>query len=105
MRRVLADEVLGQLLYGRPGALGLALQGRLAPAIEAVVGGDLDQAHARSRVELLDLGDFHSNPFSRRDRRSLSFARIITHQCAKEFTHPWRAGWIDVSSEVGLLGK
>ena len=65
-QRVLADQVLGELLHGSPGALGLALQRGLAPADDAVVGGDLDQAHAKAREELLDSRYFHGGSFERR---------------------------------------
>ena len=60
-QRVLADEVLGQLVDRGGGALGLTFQGGFAPADEALVSGDLDQARARTGKELFNLSDFHGS--------------------------------------------
>ena len=61
-RRVLADQIIGQLGdTGRHG-FGAALHHRLAPAGDAFIGLDLQEQPARRHHKGGELGDFHETP-------------------------------------------
>src|SRR5438067_8210971 len=57
--RILADQVVADLLHGRHAGASLTLEGRFPPTDEPVVGRDLDEPGPRPRVELFDLRDLH----------------------------------------------
>src|SRR5262245_9486770 len=59
-QRILADQIIGQLLDGGNSASGLALQRGLAPADQAIIGGDLHQPRTNPWKELFDAGDSHT---------------------------------------------
>ena len=56
---VLADEVIGQLIDHGGDGVGAAFEHRLAPAVDALVGFDFEEAPARRDDEGGEAGDFH----------------------------------------------
>ena len=59
-QRILADEILRQLLDSRCGTPRLPLQRRLPPADDPTVGGHLHQPHPRPGKKLIDPRNLHS---------------------------------------------
>ncbi len=66
--RVLADEVVGQFLHGGGHGVGTAFEDGLAPAVDAFVGFDLQEAPARRHQERGQSGDLHGRGGNLRKR-------------------------------------
>ncbi len=62
--RVLADQVIGEFFHSSSHGVRAAFDHRLAPADNAFVSIDLEEAPARRNNERGEFGDFHGCGFS-----------------------------------------